>query len=81
VCAFSIVEPVENDVYTNCRLSAVQKNMHAENMRILYGQCQRLVEWKKPRVRTIPKNAIKLHPALGPEKTGIEVAAKMRLVT
>jgi hypothetical protein len=33
------------------------------------------------RVHTNPKNAMKLHPALGPEKTGMDVAAKMRLET
>jgi hypothetical protein len=57
----------------------MQKNIHAENMRTLYRLVNSWRGREGPRVRTKPKNAIKLHPALGPAKTGMELAAKMRL--
>jgi hypothetical protein len=59
----------------------MQKNIHAENMRMLYRQVNSWWSGQAPRVRTNPKNAIKLHPGLGPGKTGMELAAKMRLET
>jgi hypothetical protein len=59
----------------------MQKNMQAENMRMPYGQVNGWWGGEAPHVRTSAKNAIKLHPALGPEKTGMELAAQMRLET
>jgi hypothetical protein len=55
--------------------------MHAENMKMLYRQVNGWWGREAPRVRTSAKNAIKLHPTLGPEKTGMEFAAQMRLET